>query len=224
MQPAASLSTSSEVHLWSEALGTSSGCRSISNAEVLFREGDEASGFYEVLSGTLRGYKIFADGSRQIISFSYPGDIVGFGHGEAFRFDCDAIADTKVRFIPKNSLLKAIKEQPELGERLLTMASDELAHTQDLSILLCRKSAAERIASFLLNIATRSNWRPGVALALPMCRQDIADHLGLTIETVSRTITKMRARRVIDIPTRSSFVVNDMAALRHAAQAEDTVH
>jgi len=205
------------------AIGT--GVRLLSAYDSLFREGDETTGFYEILSGAVRAYKIFSDGRRQIVAFAFAGDIVGFGHGETYRFDCDALTTTRVRMIPKSSLLRAMRERPELGEKLLEVAGGEVANMQDLSILLCRKTAIERTASFLLTMAGKSAGPlTGRQLPLPMCRADIADYLGLTIETVSRNMTRLKAMRVIDLPNRGSFVVRDMDRLRLLAQCEGNMH
>lgn len=206
-------------------LGNTNGVRVLSAYDALFREGDETTGFYEILSGTLRSYKIFPDGRRQIVAFAFAGDIVGFGHGEHYRFDCDALTTTRVRAIQKSSLLRAIRERPELAEKLLEVAGDEVANLQDLSILLCRKTAIERIASFLLSMAERTPAKAiGEQLALPMCRIDIADYLGLTIETVSRNMTRLRTMRVIDLPNRGNFIVRDIDRLRLLAQCEGGMH
>ena len=203
----------------------SSGARLLSAYDPLFREGDEVTGFYEILSGAVRAYKIFPDGRRQIVAFAFAGDIVGFGHGDTYRFDCDALTMTRVRMIPKSSLLRAMRERPELGEKLLEVAGGEVANMQDLSILLCRKTAMERIACFLMTMAGKSTGPlVGRQLPLPMCRADIADYLGLTIETVSRNMTRLKAMRVIDLPTRGSFVVRDIDRLRLLAQCEDIMH
>ncbi len=193
--------------------------------DVLFREGEQTAGFYEVLDGVLRSYKIFTDGRRQIISFAFAGDIVGFGHGENYRFECDALGATRVRAVPKASLLHIIRERPELAGKLLEAAGGEVANMQDHSILLCRKTAMERVAGFLLSLAARKPAKPaGTALPLPMIRADIADYLGLTIETVSRNMTKLRALRVIDLPSRGTFAVRNMAKLAEMAEGEETRH
>lgn len=203
----------------------SGGVRLLCPYDPLFREGDETTGFYEILSGAVRAYKIFPDGRRQIVAFAFAGDIVGFGQGDTYRFDCDALTTTRVRAIPKSSLLRAMRERPELGEKLLEVAGGEVANMQDLSILLCRKTAIERIASFLLTMAGKSAGPlTGRQLPLPMCRADIADYLGLTIETVSRNMTRLKAMRVIDLPNRGSFAVRDIDRLRLLAQCEGNMH
>ncbi|MCS6762423.1 MAG: helix-turn-helix domain-containing protein [Candidatus Devosia symbiotica] len=201
------------------------GVRLLPPYDALFREGDETVAFYEILSGAVRAYKIFPDGRRQIVAFAFPGDIVGFGHGDTYRFDCDALTTTRVRVIHKLSLLRAMRDRPELAEKLLDVARGEVETLQDLSLLLCRKTAIERIASFLLTMARKSG-DPAACerLPLPMCRADIADYLGLTIETVSRNMTRLRSLRIIDLPDRGSFQVRSMERLRQLAECDDTTH
>ena len=209
---------------WMDGAIAASGTRRLHPLTPLFREGDETVNFYEILEGVVRAYKIFPDGRRQIVAFAFAGDIVGFGHGNSYRFDCDAITTARVRAIPRSSLLRAMRDRPELGEKLLNVAAGEVASMQDLSILLCRKTAIERIATFLISMAAKQDGSAiGQRLPLPMCRADIADFLGLTIETVSRNMTKLRAMRVIDLPDRGGFVVRDPTRLRELAECEGNV-
>lgn len=201
------------------------GVRLLAPYDALFREGDETTAFYEILSGAVRAYKIFPDGRRQVVAFAFQGDIVGFGHGATYRFDCDTLTTTRVRSIHKLSLLRAMRDRPELAEKLLEVARGEVETLQDLSLLLCRKTAIERIASFLLTMAGKSaDPASGERLSLPMCRADIADYLGLTIETVSRNMTRLRALRIIDLPDRGSFQVRSMERLRQLAECDGTTH
>lgn len=191
----------------------------------LFYAGDEATHFFEILQGSVRSCKLFADGRRQIVAFGFAGDIVGFGHGETYRFDCDALAETRVRAIARNELMRAVRGRPELGERLLAIAAGEVASMQDLSILLCRKTALERIATFLAGMAERHDSdRNGARTPLPMGRADIGDFLGLTIETVSRTMTRLKVMGTIALPDRGGFVIRDTQALRALAECEDSLH
>ena len=206
-----------------EGSGTG-GVRLLSPYDALFREGDETTAFYEILSGAVRAYKIFPDGRRQIVAFAFPGDIVGFGHGDTYRFDCDALTTTRVRAIHKQSLLRAMRERPELAEKLLEVARGEVETLQDLSLLLCRKTAIERIASFLLAMARKAADPVAERLPLPMCRADIADYLGMTIETVSRNMTRLRTLRIIDLPDRGSFQVRSLERLRQLAECDDNSH
>ncbi|MBJ3783165.1 helix-turn-helix domain-containing protein [Devosia sediminis] len=199
--------------------------RVVGATTVLFHEGDRADALYEVVSGVFRATKIFQDGRRQVVAFAYPGDIVGFGHGEAYRFDCDALTPARVQVTARGDIGQAMRQRPELGEKILAMAAGEVASMHDLSVLLCRKSAMERIAGFLVSLAGRTHKLGNdQRVSLPMCRADIADHLGLTIETVSRSMTKLKVRGIVDLPDRGSFVIRDLERLQELAECETVVH
>ena len=200
--------------------GTVGNERSLEAREPLVREGDDTCFFYEVLHGVVSSYKIFADGRRQIISFAFPGDLIGFSHGNAYRYNCEAISPARVRAIPKTSLLRSIRERPEIGEKLLALAALEVAYVEDHSINLGRKSALERIASFLVSLVDRAGYGDSrsISMQLPMSRLDMADFLGLTIETVSRSLTKLRTRGVIELPHATTLVIEDLDRLRELAE------
>lgn len=199
--------------------------RVIGATTILFHEGDDADSFYEVVSGVFRATKVFSDGRRQVVAFAYPGDIVGFGHGDTYRFDCDALTPARVQVTARSELKDAMRARPELGEKLISLAAAEVASMHDLSVLLCRKSAVERIAGFLVSLAVRSGKKANdQRVCLPMCRADIADHLGLTIETVSRNMTKLKTRGIIDLPDRGCFVIRDLHRLENLAECETLVH
>lgn len=192
---------------------------------ILFHEGDDADSLYEVVSGVFRATKVFSDGRRQVVAFAYPGDVIGFGHGDAYRFDCDALTPARVQVTARGDLLDAMRSRPELGEKLINLAAAEVASMHDLSVLLCRKSAMERIAGFLLSLAARTGKKTNdQRVCLPMCRADIADHLGITIETVSRNMTKLKTRGIVDLPDRGCFVVRDLHRLQNLADSESSVH
>lgn len=199
--------------------------RVIGATTILFLEGDDAEALYEVVSGVFRATKVFPDGRRQVVAFAYPGDVIGFGHGDAYRFDCDALTPARVQVTPRGDLKDAMRARPELGEKLINLAAAEVASMHDLSVLLCRKSAMERIAGFLLSLAARTGKKANdQRVCLPMCRADIADHLGLTIETVSRNMTKLKTRGIINLPDRGCFVIRDLHRLQNLAECEAMVH
>lgn len=189
----------------------------------LFCEGDDASFIYEVLDGVLCNYRLLADGRRQVISFAYPGDLIGLG-GETHHYNCDAISNAAVRSIPRSTLLSAARECPDLGHKLFQMATSELADMQDCYVMLGRKSAVEKIASFLLGLARRyeNHDVDAIAFDLPMTRSDIADFLGLTIETVSRNFTKLKMNGVIDLPQSSRVIVRDMVRLEELSEEDSS--
>ena len=208
-----------------ERFGADGPGRVVGATTVLFHEGDSADVLYEVVTGVFRATKVFQDGRRQVVAFAYPGDVIGFGHGEAYRFDCDALTPARVQVTARGDLAQAMRSRPELGEKLLAMAAGEVASMHDLSVLLCRKSAMERIAGFLLSLASRTGKLGNDRrVSLPMCRADIADHLGLTIETVSRNLTKLKVRGIVDLPDRGNFIIRDLERLQALAECETVVH
>ena len=220
----ATITTSAPPVIWSIGSEKTELVKRHQARDVLFRQGDDVSSIYEIIEGVARVYKIFADGRRQIMAFAYPGDLLGFAENGSHRFDCDALTDMRVRVIPRRSLLHAVRERPELGEKMLAQATNEISSMQDLSILLCRKTALERLATFLVSLTERLADQRNGACALPMTRGDIADHLGLTIETISRNFSKLRGRQIISLLGTSMFKVNDMPALVQIADCEDWSH
>jgi CRP/FNR family transcriptional regulator len=144
--------------------------------------------------------KLLPDGRRQITGFLLPGDYLGLAFAE--RYICSAEAVTPVRLcrFPRSAFLALLDQFPALEKALLGRAATELAAAQKQMLLLGRKTARERVASFLLQLAEREGADDGMAMDLPMTRTDIADYLGLTIETVSRTLTNLRKTGLIALP------------------------
>ncbi|MBP2549846.1 CRP/FNR family transcriptional regulator [Neorhizobium galegae] len=173
----------------------------------LFWEGDRAQHIFEVSEGVLRIFKIIGDGRRVITGFLYAGDMVGLTLRDVYLYSAEAVTPVKVRRLTKKAFQDAIEHSPELRPRLFALMCDEMAAAQDQMVLLSRKSAEERVCSFLMLTARRmqGDRQVGRTVQLPMSRQDMADYLGLTIETVSRTITKLIARGVIVPNGRHAF-------------------
>jgi CRP/FNR family transcriptional regulator, nitrogen fixation regulation protein len=181
--------------------------------QEIFGEGDLADFLFEVVSGAVRTYKLLSDGRRQIDAFHFPGDIFGIEMGGEHRFSAEAIQEVTVRAIRRRSLDALARGEPELPSRLFAAMALSLERAQNHMLLLGRKSAREKIASFLLGLADRNSGAK--TLELPMSRADIADHLGLTIETVSRTLTQLQREKLIELPSsRRVIVLRNMAALR----------
>ncbi len=217
------IETSATLVPWHNTAGRSAHEQRLHAHEALFCEGDEAGFLYEVVDGVMCNYRILLDGRRQIISFAYPGDLIGLGHTESHRFSCEAVCDARVRSIPKAALLRDAQGQAHVGHRLLEIATAELADMQEHQLLLGRKSAMEKLASFLLMLACRSKGE-GAKTArfnLPMTRTDIADYLGMTIETVSRNLTKLKVLGVIDLPQTTRVIICDMDKLEELAEGDD---
>ncbi len=166
--------------------------QSLSRGAELFAEGDAAEFFYKVVSGTVRTVKLLSDGRRQIDAFHLAGDIFGFESGAEHRFTAEAVDEVVVEAYRKNRFTSLLHDNPSFGDLLMNSMLVSLERAHEHMVLLGRKTAQERIATFLLEMASRLT-RDGKAerFELPMQRTDIADHLGLTIETVSRTLTQM---------------------------------
>ena len=183
--------------------------------ETLFTEGDAADGIYEVVSGMLRLYKLLPDGRRQITGFLSAGQILGLAPQGIHAYSAEAINDVSLCRYPRVGLDRLIDEVPALARRLLTVASHELCTAQDQMLLLGRKAASEKVASFLLLMADQQG--TGDEVAVPMSRGDIADYLGLTTETVSRTFTKLKTLGLIGLPTPNHVEIRDRDQLEDFA-------
>jgi CRP/FNR family transcriptional regulator/CRP/FNR family nitrogen fixation transcriptional regulator len=189
--------------------------------QTLFLEGDEARHIYEVRSGLLRLTRVLENGRRQVIAFGLPGDVVGFPKGEHHHTDCDVIAEGEI-VAHRREVLEDGLGDPELHARLLGAALREISAMQDHFMMLALKSAPEKFASFLMVLAERTGYGLGnyTAIDLAMKRTDIADFLGLTIETVSRTITQFRNAGIIALDGAQTIVLLDQDALEAASQAD----
>jgi len=180
----------------------------------LYYEGDNVAWLYQVTSGVLRLTRLLADGRRQVIAFGYPGDIVGFPSADIHHTDCEAL--TQVRLQPfRRSALESGEGDPELHKALLQAALREISSMQDHFMMLGRKSASEKLASFLCVLTERVGKDLGAyrTITLPMSRSDIADFLGLTTETVSRTFTQLRKSKIIAIENIHTIIVQRPTAL-----------
>ncbi len=194
--------------------------RDLQRHDKLFFEGDEASCFYEVLDGVVCVYKLLPDGRRHVMNFCFAGDLIALSAQGEHRYNAEAIETSRVRCIPKMMLAKVIQENPVLASRVIEAATTELAEARNQVLTVSRRSAKERIASFLVGLSKRNEKRgeDEAVLNLPMTRLDIADFLGLTLETVSRTISKLKNAGVIDLPHSSVVVVRDMGRLESLAE------
>jgi CRP/FNR family nitrogen fixation transcriptional regulator len=187
--------------------------RHLTKGEELFAEGDGADYFYKVVSGAVRTYKLLNDGRRQIDEFHLAGDIFGLEPGEEHRFSAEAVDDVTVVAFRRRRFETLVHDDPALGNEVMTSMMRSLQRAHDHMMLLGRKTAQEKIATFLLDIARRMP--SDNCFDLPMQRSDIADHLGLTIETVSRTLTQLARDGVIKLAAASrSVVLQDKMALR----------
>jgi CRP-like cAMP-binding protein len=177
--------------------------RRVEAKELLFAEGDEASHLYRIETGAIALYKVLADGRRQVVGFAYPGDLIGLGVDGEHLMNAQAVKPTRVRCLPVTALREWAAKDPTLGFKLYEAVARELAATRDLMLTTGQRSAIERVAGFLLAFSRRNkrNGQDPTSFELPMTRTDIGDFLGLTIETVSRTFTKLRQLGLIELPT-----------------------
>ncbi|CAN7377291.1 helix-turn-helix domain-containing protein [Pararhizobium sp. LjRoot235] len=176
---------------------------------TLFWEGDPAANVFEVVAGVLRIVRVLSDGRRVITGFIYAGELLGASLRDRYLYSAETVTQVTVRRFGRNRFQEEISRQPELREQLFSRLSDELAAAQDQMVLLSRKNAEERVCNFLL-LMTRRVAQACLAMPiveLPMTRLDMADYLGLTIETVSRTMTKLVNRGVISPAGRHSVVI-----------------
>ena len=191
--------------------------------QMIFYEGDPADFVYEVVSGSVKLYKLLADGRRQITGFFFPGDLICIGLQSEYTHSAEAITETTLRKISRTRLHEAISRNPLIGRELFGLATDELAAAQDQLLLLGRKSPVEKVASFLLKLSERNGERGEAPspIYLPMARSDIADYLGLTTETVSRTFSRLRRERAIRLLENHLVDLLDIERLEIYADGEE---
>lgn len=163
--------------------------------EEIYGEGESSEYLYQIISGAVRTYKLLSDGRRQISAFHLPGDVFGLDPGSEHRLTAEAITNTTVRLVPRRNLEKAAASNVQVARNLWTITASDLRHAEDHMLLLGRKTAMERVATFLLEMDRRLA-RAGM-MALPMCRRDIGDYLGLTLETVSRALSQLNDEGIL---------------------------
>ncbi|KAA0679711.1 helix-turn-helix domain-containing protein [Roseomonas genomospecies 6] len=198
-----------------DPLATIAQLRVFDREQAIFAEGEAADAVFRVVDGMIRLYKLLPDGRRQIIGFLQAGDMVGLAFADRYLYSAEAITASTVQRIARSQLDALLDAQPALARRLLSVTTSELVAAQDQMLLLGRKSALEKLASFLLALGRRAG--AGRAIALPMSRCDIADHLGLTTETVSRGFTKLKTSRLIRILDGGRVELLDAEALADLA-------
>lgn len=165
--------------------------------EEIYGEGEPADHVYKVISGAVRTYKLLPDGRRQIDAFHLTGDVFGLDSGDDYRLTAEAIVDTQLRAANRHHLEVAAETEVRVAHGLWTLTADHLRHAEDHMLLLGRKTATERVATFLLEMDRRLAVTG--LMALPMSRRDIADYLGLTLETVSRTFSQLQSQGVLGL-------------------------
>ncbi|NBB51968.1 helix-turn-helix domain-containing protein [Rhizobium sp. CRIBSB] len=189
---------------------------------VLIREGDPAPHIFNVSHGSLRVFKQLPDGRRQITGFLFAGDFLALVVGETYEFSAEAMESSIIRRFRKGPFRALVEQSRSLEHMLLHRTSHELVAAQNQMLLLGRKTAIERVASFLLDLPAHDPARPTAAghVRLPMKRREIADYLGMTVETVSRVLTRLRAGGIIAMPRKGELVVALPERLRRHAEGK----
>ena len=179
--------------------------------EEIYGEDEPAEFVYQIVRGAVRTYKLLSDGRRQIGAFHLPGDVFGLETTPNHRLTAEAIVDTTVRLVKRSSLEYAATTDVEVARRLWSMTAGDLQRAENHMLLLGRKTALERVAAFLLEMDHRLS--AAAMMALPMCRRDIGDYLGLTLETVSRALSELHERGILDFSGARQIVLRNRQRL-----------
>ena len=180
--------------------------------EEIYGEGEETEYVYKIVSGAVRTCKILGDGRRQIHGFHMPGDLFGFEPGQAHRLTAEAIVGTKVLMFKRRQLERIATHNVEVACQLWTMTAKNLQHAEEHMLLLGRRTALERVAAFIIEMDARLGGTGSIELA--MSRRDIADYLGLTLETVSRSMSQLQAEQALALSGARRVVLNKRAMAR----------
>ena len=197
--------------------------RRVGAKEFVFTEGDPTTHLFRVETGAVALYKIMIDGRRQIVGFAYPDDLIGLGAQGEHVVNAQALKPTRLRCMPTARLHQSASRDATLAFKLYEALTRELAATRDLMFITGQRSAMERVAGFLLAFSRRNerNGQDRANIELPMTRTDIGDFLGLTIETVSRTFSKLKAMGLLELPQSNRVKLLDLDELENLAEGED---
>lgn len=189
--------------------------------QTMFHEGDPATRVFTLTQGTIKLYKILADGRRHVTGFMHPGDFLGISIDDEHAFSAEALDHVQLCWFPRNRFDDFVEEHSAMERELYRMAAHELAAAHQQMVLLGRKTAVERLASFFLLLARKaeqSGRASGGIIRLPMSRSDIADYLGLTKETVSRVLSALRRNRLIHLRAVDEVEIVDRRGLEQLAE------
>ena len=188
--------------------------------EVLYCQDEPGDHVYEVIEGVLKLYMLTADGRLQITGFAYPGQILALDAGPTYTTTAEAVTKARVCQYPRAKFERVIDAYPKFARQLFAIVAQDLTAARSQMLLLGRKSATEKVASFLLDLAERNDARgeDPTRIDLPMPRGDIGDYLGLSLETVSRTITQLRQLGVLDLRQHRTVAICDMDRLNDLAE------
>ncbi|MGV4796633.1 helix-turn-helix domain-containing protein [Rhizobium sp. F40D2] len=196
------------------SLFVSSAAEPVAAGKAICWEGDKVNHLFRVEEGVVRLHRIIGEGRRVITAFHFAGDLIGASLQSDFLFTAEAVTECKIRRLSRKSFHEEVARSNALGPAYISLLCREAAVAHEQMVLLSKKNAEERLCSFIVKLASRGNPRSRQSLLrVPMNRQDIADHLGLTIETVSRTITKLAARNIVVPEGRHDLRIVNLARL-----------
>lgn len=201
--------------------------RTYEPGQTIVAEGERTQALGSVVSGVVALHKTLEDGRRQMVGLVFPSDFIGRPLRPIAHYDAVAVTEVQMCLFHRSQFEKILVESRTLERRLLEITLDELDAAREWMLLLGRKTARERLASFLMILADRQSKllkrsaENGLAVPIPLTREAIAEFLGLTIETVSRQFTGLRKDGIIELPDRRSFLLRDIRALRRMAGDED---
>ncbi len=181
--------------------------RSFAPHDHLFFQGDASTGLFEIEHGTVVVYKLLSDGRRQVQQFAGSGDMIGLTLDPDHDLSAEALTHVTARYMPRAAFERAMQDDADFRRRVFGFVSSQLSMAREQAVLLGRKSALERVASFLLYLDSRLPEDSDGHIRLAMSRGDIADYLGLTLETVSRMLNRLKQMRVISLPRPTAFRV-----------------
>jgi len=194
--------------------------KKFTDKENIFLQNDPSTHLYNITEGNVKIYQLLDDGRIQIIGFLYPGDFFGTYKNNKYNYSAEAIGNLRVCVFDQRILDKYMDQNPILAKELLNQTSYELTLAQDRMTVMGRLNAIEKIAIFFINISNqrkRIGWQSN-PISLSMARQDIADYLGLTIETVSREISKLKTSNIIKIISSKQLFINDIEKLKQISK------
>lgn len=195
--------------------------KSFDAGQIIFSEGDALEYYFTVQKGVARATRLLSDGRRTILDFLYEGDFLGLNASGFYPYTAEAVSTVSLCCFPLAKFRGLVSQFPQMEERLLSIFQDRLIASQNQVANLARKSPDEKLATFLIDIAKKNRHAPEVGVfTLPMGREDIADHLGLTMETVSRTFSRFREAGLIEVKNRNNVRIMNALALSNQAQGE----
>jgi CRP-like cAMP-binding protein len=198
---------------FSETLLVDAHLRHLETHEHAFYEGDAQTHIYRIKSGMLRLYRLLADGRRQVIAFRLPGHLIGIGDHETQFCSAEALTSVVLQCVPLSIVHRRMQEEPRFGSELVRCLAVELAETRNQVAFLNRRSALEKLATFILGFLIWTGEDTKLELELHMGREDIADYLGLTVETVSRSFAKLKAQGVVSLPRTQMIIIHNIGRL-----------